>query len=59
MYGPRSAYDSQTRADFDESIRQSDFERRLLRALTNPRVQEALRQITATETEVVKEKEEL
>ena len=43
MFGPRSAYDSQTLAEFDRRAKDADFERRLISALAAPGVRRALR----------------
>jgi hypothetical protein len=45
MYGPRSAYDSQTLAVWDEQNKQADFRRQLIEALKHPDVQAAIRDL--------------
>ncbi len=42
MYGPRSSYDSQTLAEWDERVKDTYFADRLIKALQRPDVLEAL-----------------
>jgi hypothetical protein len=43
MYGPRSAYSSQTLAEFDQRHKDMEFQRQLISALAAPGVRRALR----------------